>query len=61
MLQDFLCILNYVYIIFIIVVKAGTNMIGSGSAVVKSNDPGGVIKKLITAVESWIPQWPTTK
>ena len=59
MLQDFLCILKYARII-IIVVQAGANMIVSGSAVVKSDDPGGVIKKLKTAVESWIPQWPTT-
>ena len=40
--------------------QAGANMIVSGSAVVKSNDPGGVMKKLKTAVELWIPQWPTT-
>ena len=34
-------------------------MIVSGSAVVKSDDPKGVMMKLKAVVESWIPQWPT--
>ncbi|XP_065883293.1 ribulose-phosphate 3-epimerase-like [Dysidea avara] len=40
--------------------KAGANMIVSGSAVVKSDDPKTVIMQLRTVVESWIPKWPTT-
>jgi len=42
-------------------VQAGANMIVSGSAVVKNDDPKTVITELRTVVESWIPKsWPTT-
>ena len=34
-------------------------MIVSGSAVVRSGDPKGVMMKLKAVVELWIPQWPT--
>lgn len=33
-------------------------MIVSGSAVVKNDDPKGVMVKLKASVESWIPHWP---